>query len=350
MRADSSSSLPWRRMRASSSSRLKEGVKTQSRTARSSQLAGVHECRAGSTSRRYAVELGHPLRIEVLELGDADAVLPGAHAAQPRHLGHDAVDGGLGAPHHAAVVGEDRDVDVDVAVAGVHVRRDDDAPAPLLGEERVDALGQGGVPAHQVDQVAPQRVGQGERAQLPLPGRVDGLQPGVAAEAGARDLVGEEAALVLAGLVQELADAPGEGALAGALLVDVGRLAEARELREALQRQDHVLVELEGVGARRDGAQLLAVGPEPLRLGRVPRLEEEGVGRAAPGSAGCAPRRARSGPRRGPPRRRGARPWAPRCAPPSAGSRWPARTRRRSAPAPAAPPGRGRGRRAPAPG
>src|SRR4030042_1422777 len=64
---------------------------------------------------------------------------------------------------------------------------------------------------------------------------------------------------------------------ARALLLHVHRVAEARELGQRLEREDDVLVQLEGVGAGGDRPELLAVGPEPLRLDLVLGLEQEGV-------------------------------------------------------------------------
>jgi hypothetical protein len=53
---------------------------------------------------------------------------------------HDAVDRRVGGLQHLVVVGVDRDVGVHVAVAGVHVQRDEDAAAQHLLVDRLDAL------------------------------------------------------------------------------------------------------------------------------------------------------------------------------------------------------------------
>ena len=62
---------------------------------------------------------------EEVELGDADAVLAGDHAAQVLRQLHDAVDRAVGLLQHRVVVGVHRDVGVHVAVARVHVQRDE---------------------------------------------------------------------------------------------------------------------------------------------------------------------------------------------------------------------------------
>ena len=66
---------------------------------------------------------------QVLELGDADAVLARDHAAQAARERHDARDRRVGLLQHCVVVGVDGDVGVHVAVARVHVQRDEHAAA-----------------------------------------------------------------------------------------------------------------------------------------------------------------------------------------------------------------------------
>ena len=66
---------------------------------------------------------------QVLELGDADAVLAGDHAAQAPRERHDARDRRVGVLQHRVVVGVDGQVRVHVAVARVHVQRDEHAAA-----------------------------------------------------------------------------------------------------------------------------------------------------------------------------------------------------------------------------
>jgi hypothetical protein len=80
------------------------------------------------------------------------------------------------------------------------------------------------------------------------------------------------AARALASLARHVAT------LGVALLLHVEAVDEAGELGQRGERQHHVLVHLEGVGAAGDGAQLLAVGPELLGLGGVAGLEEQRVG------------------------------------------------------------------------
>jgi hypothetical protein len=90
------------------------------------QLAGVeHAVRVG-----LALVFGEgldPLRLEELHLGDADAVLAGDHAAEVACELHHRLDQPLGRLHHRVVVRVHRDVGVHIAVAGVHVQRNEQA-------------------------------------------------------------------------------------------------------------------------------------------------------------------------------------------------------------------------------
>jgi hypothetical protein len=76
--------------------------------------------------------------VEELELRDADAVLAGDHAAERLRERHDAFDGRVGFLQHPVVVGVHRDVRVHVAVAGVHVQRDEHAAFSRRAVDRVD--------------------------------------------------------------------------------------------------------------------------------------------------------------------------------------------------------------------
>ena len=64
-----------------------------------------------------------------LQLGDADAVLARNHAVERTRELHDALDRVMRVLQHLVVVGVDRDVRVHVAVARMHVQRDEHAAA-----------------------------------------------------------------------------------------------------------------------------------------------------------------------------------------------------------------------------
>ena len=74
-----------------------------------------------------------------LELGDADAVLARDDAAQRPCEAHDPLHRRVGVLEHPVVVGVHRDVGVHVAVAGMHVHRDEQPPPQHLAVDRVDA-------------------------------------------------------------------------------------------------------------------------------------------------------------------------------------------------------------------
>ncbi len=72
-----------------------------------------------------------------LVFGDADAVFARDHAVEVARDMHDARDGFVGLLQHFVVVGIDRDIGVHIAVARVHVQRDEH---PALEHAVVDRL------------------------------------------------------------------------------------------------------------------------------------------------------------------------------------------------------------------
>ncbi len=78
--------------------------------------------------------------IEKIELGDANAVLARNDAIERLRQTHDTRDRLCGGLQHLVVVGVDRYVGVHVAVAGVHVQRDEYPPAQHFVMDRVAAL------------------------------------------------------------------------------------------------------------------------------------------------------------------------------------------------------------------
>ncbi len=226
------------------------------------QLAGIHHpvrVHLAAIGR----EFGDALRLQVLELGEADAVLAGNHPAQRDDLVHHAVDDMVGALQHGPVVGENGDVDVHVAVAGVHVGGEHDAAvahfligAVERGEHRrisTNQLGQSFTKLLQMRE-STQSL-RFERLQFFAEARAE-LQCG-------GSLGGDLLAVVL-GLRsgEDLFGALRKAKLRVALLFNVDGIDKARELGERVQRDDDVLVHLEGVGAAGNGAELFAVRPE----------------------------------------------------------------------------------------
>ena len=72
------------------------------------------------------------LRRQVFELGDADAVLARDDAARLPRERHDPRDGRVRLAQHRVIVGIDGQIRMHVAVAGVHVQRDEHPAAQVL--------------------------------------------------------------------------------------------------------------------------------------------------------------------------------------------------------------------------
>ena len=119
--------------------RLNDGVYASRRSPPGRSLPAV-EPALGIDLALVGAERRDLVRLEVLELGDADAVLAGDHPAERAREPHDARDRGVRRPQHRVVVGVDRDVGVHVAVTGVHVQRDEHAAAEHAAVDGVEAF------------------------------------------------------------------------------------------------------------------------------------------------------------------------------------------------------------------
>ena len=208
----------------------------------------------------------HLLLAEKGDLGDAYAVFAGDLAAHFLTFGHDAGGRLLGFFQHVMVIGVDRDVDVAVAVPGVHVAGHHDAPGVHVVADLVELAGQVGIFLQQAVHV--------------------GLRP--PPELGIRQLRGADIAGGHLGGKGELAVEflffHGEAGQAAHLLerVAVGLrrafqielLKEESEIRDAVHGDDHVLVELEAGRALGDGGEAVAVFPEALGFLVVLRYDD----------------------------------------------------------------------------
>ena len=216
---------------------------------------------------------------------------PGDHPAEGARELHDARHRRVGLAQHLVVVGVHRDVGVHVAVAGVHVQRHEDARAQHLGVDRLDRL-------HHRLEVAPGEDVAQRLAQLRLPrdaravqlhglehgGVVEALEGGAPARGHlARELqragrtVAQQvgAPRAVARLLraphrhvarEERLEAAAELELVADRELDVDALDAVGVVAQALERDHHVLVDLEGVGVARDGGGARAVEPEALPL------------------------------------------------------------------------------------
>ncbi len=292
------------------------------------ELARVHDARRGrpSAGRPRAPRCAPASRY--LSLVTPMPCSPETTPPSAHDLLHDPVDHRLGPPQHGEVVGEHRDVDVHVAVAGVHVGGQHDQPVAHLGVDAIQRLDLARRAAEQRGQVAAQRT-----------------QHRLASQRGGRggpELVPGPGAALQRGRDPAWPASPPSSA--GAAAQEPPR--RARTKRSWARRSSSTLAPSTkransasaGSGSTTSSFILKALvrramAPSRLRSAQkrvasagVARLEERGVGVTAehgperPDAAGHLPLVVR---RR---RRPAAPPWASRRAAPSPGSRWPART------------------------
>ena len=252
-------------------------------------------------------ERGDFLLAEEFQLGDADAVLAGNHAAQRARQRHDAFHRLVRGLQHLVVVGVDRQVGVDVAVAGVHVQGDEDAAAQHFLLDGADggqngAVGVAGeqlfqfrlhfaLPADAHDQIA-QRVKYGVRSgggvfqrrvrpafavfvegtvkvfQQPLPAVASDGELGQRRGAAVADQLFRRQIGVQLVHWQPAVEILGQGVEQAQLVLDrqfdVDALDAVAVVAQPRQRNHHVFVDLEGVGVLGDGGGAAAVQPEAL--------------------------------------------------------------------------------------
>nr|GEU28526.1 hypothetical protein [Tanacetum cinerariifolium] len=265
------------------------------------------------------------LFVQELELGDADAVFARDHAVERTGQLHDARDGLVRQLQHLVVVGVDRQVGVDIAVARVHVQRHEYASAQhafmdgrRLVEDQfiggaVEDLAQLGadflLPRHAdgavLHHVEQRGVGLGlqafvehhlhavhaQRGQLAGDGRQRFVELGQQ-EGPARMHLGQQRLRLLRTVAQHLGVAHGVVVHVVVLAhrqiasgkkclqfidqlqlvldrqLDVDALDAVRVLAHAVQRDHHVFVDLEGIGVAGNGGRAGPVEPEFLaRLG-----------------------------------------------------------------------------------
>ena len=256
---------------------------------------------------------------EVADLGQADAVLAGDHAAEVDRELHDAVDHAVGLVKHAVVVRVHRDVGVHIAITGVHVQRDEQAvvlqrdmfraqrdtqrlqflPAENLAQALLDfiAVGHAHVTAqHQVQQaiVGADRglLGFAEYIGVRARGIVHAIEQARPARAHPCQMLArkielglENRAALVAGLVVAVLPQLSEIArkmldervdaldLVRDRLFDVDALDAGVVFDQAVQRDHHVLVDLERIGVRRDRRGARTVVPETSARFRADRDE-----------------------------------------------------------------------------
>ena len=267
------------------------------------ELAGVE-----ALCRVHAVLVAHKglqfVLFQVLDLGQANAVLAGDDAVQLLRQRHDGVHQFLGPAHHGRVLRMHRDIGVHIAVTGVHVQGDEQPfitnalvnGAQFLAQGLELFAGEGLVqqlndfpPVGDDDLPPEQEVQQGVAgagfafAQAEAVGElfrrfIQVLQQvfpagGPLAHVPDQlvDLLQQDFPLLAgfprvqpAGLFQPVADGLDDAQLVADGFDDVQPLHAPVVGRQVLQWNDHILVDLEGVGMGGDGGGTGAVQPETL--------------------------------------------------------------------------------------
>jgi len=243
---------------------------------------------------------GRQLRVaQEGEFGDADAVLARYHAAQAARQCHDARHRFVGRLQHGVVVAVDGDVGVHIAVTGMHVQGGPDAATQHVLVDTAAFVQQG-----RKGRTSEYRLQRLEDLRLPRRPQPPLLQQGKAGFAGGAVLaglhdvepvqpvlpqrahLGQQGLRLLHAVFQQL----GAGYLAGVVAAPQRQIAACKEvlqrlhqfelvaqaeldvdafdalgvLAHARQRDDHVLVDLEGVGVLGNRGRALAVEPELL--------------------------------------------------------------------------------------
>ncbi|OIQ78441.1 hypothetical protein GALL_398520 [mine drainage metagenome] len=251
------------------------------------------------------------LVVKVFQLGEPNAVFAGNHAAQIGGQAHDARHGSVGFLQHAVIVGIDRDVGMHVAVAGMHVQGNEHAalehgfvdfiqPVENLmvlaaGKNLVQRFAHFTLPGHpQVvllhrTEHRRQLAHAGLRHQFHSPlaefaqRRIEAIQHLVPVRTGVLD---QRQGLLAAGFdplrvglsifvlhqrqfaVQKALQRIEQFQLVADGQLDVDALDAVGVIPQARQRNDHILVDLEGIGMLRDGCGAGTVQPEFLaRIG-----------------------------------------------------------------------------------
>jgi hypothetical protein len=176
------------------------------------------------------------------------------------------------------IVGEDRNIDMDIAIAGVHMGGDDNPPGTHLAVDALDNAADLAVAAQQFQQIGQQFFDIDLVAHRLPAAELKFFQGFPAQVVGLRDLRLEPVRVFngLGGL-QILDDALDELGLVMDILVDVVGIDETGELRQRRQGQDNVFVQLEGIGAGGNRSEPLAVAPEAGGLVGILGDEQLGV-------------------------------------------------------------------------
>ncbi len=232
------------------------------------ELGGVEDV-AGIDALLELPDGVHLVLAEEGDLGDADAVLARDRAPHLLRLGHDAHGGFLGDLQHVQVVGVDRDVDVAVTVARVHVAGDHDAPGQHVVADLLD-LGSETVVAFRHE--AKELHGAGFHLFV---GQLGGRNPALR-HAGHVDEFAVEIAVLQrhAGQTPQFLQCLAVGHRRA---FKIELLQKEREIRDALHGDDHVLVDLEAGGTAGNGGQAVAILPEKLGFLLVPGKKQVDV-------------------------------------------------------------------------
>ena len=98
----------------------------------------------------------HNRRIKVLQLGHPYTVLPRHHPAERNHFFHNIVDNLVSPVEHRPIIRKDRYIDMDIAVTGMHMRRQHYAPVADIRKCVFQGRLHLGIPLHQLTKLTTQ--------------------------------------------------------------------------------------------------------------------------------------------------------------------------------------------------
>ncbi len=226
-------------------------------------------------------KLPDTLFLHILELGQADAVLSRHDTPEFDNLFHHLIDNMVRPAKHRLVVREHRNIDMDIAVSGMHVRCDDNTPVAYIFKRLVKGRDNTGIAVKQLVEAASELLHTGMRAERLFIGLAQ-FFPCCRTQIVCRsDLCGKLLSLVFDhNLMKRSGNPVDERKLRIPLFLDIEVIDKAGEFSQCVERNNDILVQLERVCSPGNGTELFPVGPVQFGLLGIAGNEKQGVGMA----------------------------------------------------------------------